>query len=124
MQAERRKYRRFEIPGGTAKIAKTQGFSLLKPFSSSFPLMNVCMGGVNILCNRELNTGENFLLELKAPGEKTIKVHAKVIWTNPVPLSNEIITGFELAPYGDDKNLNSSESLNILRRLYAKYIKS
>ena len=124
MQVERRKYRRFEIPGGTAKIGKAQGFSLLKPFSKSFPLMNACMGGVNILCNRELNTGDNLLLKIHAPGEKSIKISAKVIWTNPVPLSNDVLTGFELAPFGGDRDLNPPEAMNVLRRLYAKYIKS
>ncbi len=124
MQVERRKYRRFEIPGGTAKIVKAQGFSLLKPFTSSFPLMNACMGGVNILCSKELNTGDNLLLELNAPGEKAIRVRAKVIWANPVPLSNDVLTGFELASFGDDRNLNPPEVMNVLRRLYAKYVKS
>ncbi len=119
---ERRKYRRFEIPGGKAKIVKLAGFSFLKPFSRPYPILNASMGGVNILCTKEFCTGEELLLELHAPGEKAVRVRSKVIWINTVPISNDNIIGFEFFPFGDDKNLNSPEAMGILRRLYARYI--
>lgn len=119
---ERRKYRRFEIPGGKVKISRFAGYSFFKPFSASCPVLNACIGGINILCTREFSTGEDLLLELHAPDEKVIRVRAKVIWANPVPLSNDIVTGFELFPFGDDRQLNPPEAMNILRRLYARYI--
>ena len=121
---ERRKYRRFEIPGGLAKIGKLSGYPSLKPFSTHYPLINGCIGGANILCPRVFNTGEDLMLELHAPGEKAIRLRSKVIWTNPVPLSEDILTGFEFFPFGEDKNLNQPEAMGVLRRLYARYIKA
>ncbi len=120
---ERRKYRRFEVPGGKTKIGKFAGYSFFKPFSAPFPILNACIGGVNILCNREFSTGEDLLLELFAPEEKPIKVRAKVIWANPVLISNDLLTGFEFFPFGDDKHLNSPGAMHILRKLYARYIR-
>jgi hypothetical protein len=120
---ERRKYRRFEIPGGTVKLGKTPGYpSLFKPPSKTYPLMNACIGGINILCSMALNTGEDFLLELQAPGEKAVKLRSRVIWTNPVPLSKDILTGFELFTFGENRDQNPPETMGVLRRLYARYI--
>lgn len=121
---ERRKYRRFEIPGGLAKIGKISGYPSFKTFSTPYPILNACIGGVNILCPGVFNTGEELMLELLAPGEKAIRLRSKVVWTNPVPLSNDILTGFEFFPFGDDKDLNPLEAMSVLRRLYARYIKA
>jgi hypothetical protein len=121
---ERRKYRRFEIPGGLVKIGRVPGYPSLKAFSQSYPLLNACIAGVNILFPVAFNTGEEILLELHSPGEKAIRLRSKVIWTSPVPLSNDILTGFEFLPFGEDKGLNPPEAIGILRRLYARYITS
>jgi len=110
---ERRRYRRFEIPGGKVKIKKT-----------SFPVLNVGVDGINILCNKELSTGEVVQLELIIPKEKPLRLRSKVIWTNPVALSRDIIIGLEFLPFDENKDHNSSEAKNMLRRLYARYIDS
>ena len=119
---ERRKFRRFEIPGGKVKIGKFAGHSFFKPFSTHCPLLNICIGGLNILSDGAFNTGEDLLLELHAPVEKVIRIRSKIIWTNPVPLSNDTLIGFEFLPFGDDKHLNPHEAMHVLRRLYARYI--
>ncbi len=121
---ERRKYRRFEIPEGTAKIGKIPGNPSYKPFSGSCPLLNVCIEGVNILCSMAISAGENLLFELHAPGEDVIKLRARVVWTNPVPLSKDILAGFKLFPFGEDKDQNPPEAMGVLRRLYARYIEA
>lgn len=123
-QVERRKYRRFEIPGALAKIGKVQKYLLFRHFSNFFPLINACVGGMNILCPKVFYTGEDRLLELHAPGEKVIRLRSKVIWTNPVPLSKDILIGFELYPFGEGKDLNPPEAMGVLRRLYARYVTS
>ena len=120
---ERRRYRRFEVPGGKAKIGKFTGHSFFRAFSKPYPILNASIGGVCILCDREFSTGEDLLLELYAPEEKPIRVRAKVIWANPVPISNDLVTGFEFFPFGDDKHLNSPKAMHTLRKLYARYIK-
>ncbi|MFC1495213.1 PilZ domain-containing protein [Thermodesulfobacteriota bacterium] len=109
---ERRKYRRFEIPDGKIKIKKT----------SFYPVLNSGIGGINILFDMELKTGKVIQFELIAPEEEPMKFNAKVIWTNPVPLSSDIITGFEFSPFDENKDHNSPEAMSLLRRLYARYI--
>ena len=121
---ERRKYRRFEIPGGTVKIGKITSHLSYKPFSKSYPILNVCISGVNILCTKALNTGEDIYLELNAPGENAIRLRSKVVWTSPVPLSKDILTGLKIYPFGEGKDFNPPEALSVLRRLYARYIKT
>jgi hypothetical protein len=86
--------------------------------------LNASIRGVNVLFPMAFNTGEEVLVELHAPGEKAIKLHSKVIWTSPVPLSNDILTGLEFLPFGEDKDLNPPEAMGVLRRLYARYITS
>ena len=109
---ERRLYRRFEIPGADAKIKK----------SPIYPVLNCGVGGINILFDRELKTGKVIEFELVVPGEESLKFHARVRWTNPVPLSSDIMTGFEFLPFDENKDHNGPEALSLLRRLYARYI--
>lgn len=118
---ERRKYRRFEIPGGSVKTGKFSGFSIFKPVSAARPLLNICIGGLNFLGEKEFRTGEDLLLEIHVPDENIFKVRSKVIWSNPVPISSERLTGLEFFPFIDDRNLNPPEVMTILRRLYARY---
>ena len=119
---ERRKYRRFGIPGGEAKIGRLSGYALLKPFSKPYPVLNMCIGGANILCNREFDTGEDLMLEVYAPDEKAMRLRAKVIWSNSVPISNDILIGLAFSPFGDERHLNPSDAMLVLRKLYARYI--
>ena len=109
---ERRMYRRFEIPGAEAKIKK----------SSFYPVLNCGIGGINILFDREINTGKVIEFESMVPGEESLKFQARVIWTNPVPLSSDIMTGLEFLPFDENMDHNSPEALSLLRRLYARYI--
>ena len=120
---ERRKYRRFEIPGGLIRIGKITSHPSHKPFSNSYPILNACIGGVNILCTKAFNTGEDLNLELRAPGENAIRLRSKVVWTSPVPLSKDILTGIKIYPFGEGRDFNPPEALGVLRRLYARYIK-
>ncbi len=120
-RCEKRKYRRFEIPGAKAEIKRSRSFSLLRKISS-YPVLNICIGGTAILFDRELSTGKSIQLELIVPEEKPLKFHARVIWTYPVPLSSDVITGFEFLFFDEDDHNNSVEAMNLLRRLYARYI--
>jgi hypothetical protein len=109
---ERRTYRRFEIPGAEAKIKKF----------SFYPVLNCGIGGLNILFDREMNTGKVIEFELIVPGEESLKFNSKIIWTNPVPLSSDIMTGVQFLPFDENMDHNSPEALSLLRRLYARYI--
>jgi Tfp pilus assembly protein PilZ len=120
---ERRKYRRFEIPGGKLKIMAGLGSSFIRPFLKQYPLLNMGMGGINFISTREFIKGEEHVIELNAPEEGQIQLLLRVVWTNPVPLSKDLVAGCEFFPFGDERHQNSPDAMNTLRRLYARYIK-
>jgi hypothetical protein len=120
---ERRKFRRFEIPGGKVKNLTGPGSFLLRPFLKAYPLLNMGMGGINFLSTREFIKSEELVIEIYAPEEERIQLHSRVIWTNPVPLSKDLVTGCEFFPFGEERHQNSPEEMNTLRRLYARYTK-
>lgn len=111
---ERRMYRRFEIHDGKVKT------KLKKPVI--YPFLNIGIGGINILFDRELKTGQVVQFELIVPQEESMEFQAKVIWTNPVPLSSDIMTGLEFLSFDENSEQNNPEALGLLRRLYARYI--
>jgi hypothetical protein len=121
---ERRKFRRFEIPGGKARYKKIVQPGLIKHFSKSYLVMNLGVGGLSMLCGQGFRNGETVILQLTAPGEKPMNLRSIVIWQNPIALSNDMIVGFEFVEFGSYKDLNSPEALNVLRRLYARYIEN
>ena len=121
---ERRKFRRFEIPGGKIRYRKNSGASKLKKFSREYQLLNMSLGGLQILCDSEFRYGEEIVLQIQVPKEREIKLYSKVVWQKPVALSNDIVVGFEFNTFGQGKGLNPPEIMNVLRRLYARYMES
>ena len=120
---ERRKFRRFEIPNAEVQVKKKSRSGLIKHFSKTYPLLNLGVGGLAIPCGVTLRNGEAVILQLIVPGEKPLHLHSKVIWQNPIALSNDMVVGFGFLDFGHNKDQNSPDALNVLRRLYAKYIK-
>lgn len=82
------------------------------------------MGGINFLSAREYVKGEELVIELNAPEEGLIELLIRVIWTNPVPLSKDFVTGCEFFPFGEERRQNSPEAMNTLRRLYARHTRN
>jgi Tfp pilus assembly protein PilZ len=121
--SEKRKYRRFEIPDGRIRYKNT-GASMFKKFSKDYPLLNVSLGGAQILCDREFRNGEEVVLQIHAPKEKAVKLISKVVWQNPVALTNDKVVAFEFIPFGEGEYMNSPETMNVLRRLYARYVEN
>jgi Tfp pilus assembly protein PilZ len=123
VQIERRRYRRFEIPGSRVKIMGGLGDSLLRPFLKQFPCLNIGMGGINFLSTKEFTRGKELAIELYISEEERMELRLRVIWTNPVAMSKELKAGCEFIPFGEEGHLNSPDAMNTLRRLYARYIK-
>ena len=120
---EKRKFRRFEIPGGKAKHRKIVKPAIIKHFSKSYPVLNLCVGGIAVLCSKEFRSGERVIIQLRAPNENPVNLQSKVRWQDQIALSNDVIVGFEFLEFGNNKGLNSPDALNLLRRLYARYRK-
>ncbi|MBN1904749.1 MAG: PilZ domain-containing protein [Deltaproteobacteria bacterium] len=119
---ERRKFRRFEIPDSKVKIMLGLGSSFIRPFLKQYPLLNIGMGGINFISTREFIKGEELVIELNAPEEGQIELLLRVIWTNPVTMSKDLVTGSEFFPFGEERHMNSPDAMNTLRRLYARYV--
>jgi len=120
---ERRRYRRFEIPGGGVKYKGITTPILVQHFSKPHPVLNAGIGGLAFLSDEELHQGEILLIQLIAPYEDPLYLHSTVKWQGPVALSSDVIAGLEFMEFGDNKDCNPPEALGVLRRLYAKYVK-
>ena len=119
---EKRKFRRFEIPGGEAKYNERIMLPHIhKTFSKSYPVLNICIGGLALLCEERFNQDEKLIIQLSVPKEDVLDLRLTVKWQEPVALSTEVIVGFEFMEFSNSKGWNSPDTLNVLRRLYARY---
>jgi len=120
---ERRKYRRFEIPGGELRYKRITAPVLIQHFSKSHPVLNVGVDGLAFVCEEEFNQGEKLIIQLIAPDEDPLNLRSILRWQDSIALSSDVIVGLEFVEFGDDKDLNPPETLRVLRRLYARYVK-
>jgi hypothetical protein len=109
---ERRRYRRFEIPGGVVRYKRITA-----------PVLNAGIGGLALLCKEEFHQGEKLIIQLAAPNEDPLNLLSTVMWQDSIALSSDVIVGLEFMEFGDNKDLNPPEALGVLRRLYARYVK-
>jgi len=120
---ERRRYRRFEIPGGEVRYKRITEPAILHHFSRPYPILNMSVGGLAFVCEEDFYQGEEIIIQLIAPNEKPINLSSIVRWQGSIALSADLIVGIEFMEFGNNKNLNPPEILAVLRRLYARYIK-
>jgi len=120
---ERRRYRRFEIPGGEVRYKRITGPAILHHFSRPYPILNMGIDGLALVCKEDFYQGDEIIIQLIAPNEKPINLRSTVRWQEPIALSTDVIVGIEFMEFGNNKNMNPPEMLAVLRRLYARYIK-
>ncbi len=120
---ERRRYRRFEIPGGVVRYKRITAPVLIQHFSKPHPVLNVGIGGLAFLCEEEFHQGEKLIIQLAAPNEDPLNLRSILRWQDSIALSSDVIVGLEFMEFGDNKDLNPPETLRVLRRLYARYVK-
>jgi hypothetical protein len=123
MMDERRRYRRFEIPGGSVTYKRITALIIVQHFSRPYPVLNAGIGGLAFLSDEEFYQGERLLIQLIGPYEDPLYLHSTLKWQGPVALSSDVIAGLEFMEFGDNKDCNPPEALGVLRRLYAKYVK-
>jgi len=120
---ERRRYRRFEIPEGEVRHKRIIAPFLIHHFSKPYPVLNACIGGLALVCEEKFHQGEKLIIQLTAPNENPLNLRSTLTWQDPIALSNDVIMGLEFMEFGDNKDLNPPETLGVLRRLYARYVK-
>ncbi len=118
---EKRRCRRFEIPGGKGRYKKTGLLVFVKGFSKAYPVVNVSKGGLAFVCEEKLGQGKKVTVQLLAPNENPLHLRAQVQWQERSAGSAGMIVGVQFMPFSDRRGQNSHEALDVLRRLDAQY---
>jgi hypothetical protein len=118
---EKRRCRRFEIPGGEVKYKKIGLLILNKDFSKAYSLLNVSKGGLAFVCEKKFRRGKKLMLQLLAPNEIPLNLRSRVRWQGQWAGSTFRVTGAEFMPFGTRRSWNSLEALDVLGRLDAQY---
>lgn len=120
---QRRSCHRFEIPGATAEYKKAGLLAFVTGLSKAYPVANVSKGGVAFLCEEPFSKGQKLTVQLLAPQEVPLKLHAEVRWQGRHQETGGAIVGVAFAPFGPKMGQNSLEDLDVLRRFDEKYRK-
>ncbi len=119
--AERRKCRRFEIPGAEVVFKKIGLFGLFSRFSNPCYLLNLSKGGVAFSTNVILKPGQKVLIRLLLPNAHPVTLRGQVSWQNGFGFGQVIATGVKFMPFGDRRGWNSRKTLEVLNRLEKAY---
>ena len=118
---EKRRCRRFEIPGAKAKFRKRGLLVSVQAFSEPCPVINVSKGGMAFICSKKLSTGKKLLVQLLVPNETPLSLKCIVRGQEQVMGSGKKFTRIELMPFGGRHGWNAREKLDVLRSLDQKY---
>jgi len=122
--AEKRRCRRFEIPGGEVRYKKIGLFSFQKDFSEAYPVLNVSKGELAFVCEKKLRRGTKLTVQLLTPNEIPLNLRSRVRWQGQWAGKSAFrATDVEFMPFGTRRGWNPLEALNVLRRLNAHYDK-
>jgi hypothetical protein len=118
---ERRKCRRFSIPGARVKYKKAGLLKQFKGFSKERTIFNVGEDGLAFLCAEKFDEGDNITLELVTPNDPPLVLLARIKWQGDQLTLTGATTGAEFNPFGTDKGCNSPATLEAIRKLEEKY---
>ena len=118
---ERRKCRRFEIPGTEVKYQKDRLAFSSRRFSGALPVLDMSKGGLAFSCGEEIKRGKKLILQLLIPNESPLMLRAQVRWQGKEWNNPDITTGVEFMPFGGRRKWNSIETLDVLRELDVRY---
>ncbi len=118
---EKRKCRRFEIPGAEVKYKKIGLLILIKDFSKSCPVLNVSKGGLAFMCEKKLRRGMKLMVQLLVPDEIPLNLRSKVQWQGESAGTVFRTLGVQFMPFGPRRNWNPVDALDVLGRLDEQY---
>ena len=118
---EKRRCRRFEIPGAEVKFKKKGLLVFVQAFSEPYPASNVSKGGVAFTCDKKLSNGTKLAVQLLIPDEVPLNFNSIVRRQEQIMGSERKLTGVEFMPFGGRHGWNKTESLHTLRKLDKKY---
>ena len=118
---EKRRCRRFEIPGAEGRYKKSGLNALIKSFSKPYPVVNISKGGLAFKCEGRLKKGQKIIFQLMVPNEPPLNLRSIIRRFEWSEVNSYGMVGLEFMPFGNPSSGNAMEALNILRRLDEKY---
>jgi len=111
---EKRKCRRFFIPGAEVRYRKTGLLALGRGLSAPTPLIDISRGGLSFYCTEKLFS-KQLAVQILFSDEAPLYLNAIVRWQQTIWGVDDILTGIQFMPFTNRKGFNTSESLDILR---------
>lgn len=119
--SNKRTCRRFEIPGAEGRYKKTGLQVVVKGFSKPFPVANVSKGGLAFMTKEKLKKGQKITIQLVAPNEPPLNLRSLIRRVEWSVANKASMVGVEFMPFGNRAGGNTTDALNILRRLDEQY---
>ena len=114
---EKRRCRRFVIPGAEVKFKRRRLLFWGQAFSESCPVINVSKGGLSFNCDKKISNGAKLAIQFLITNETPLNLNAIVWRQEQIMGSEKKITGIKFMPFGSRYGWNSRESLDVLRKL-------
>ena len=105
---ERRNYPRVRVEGAQVAYKRKSGFDLFNRFSNKCQMKDLAKGGICFETDLNLERGLIVGLKLALPGEKTIIVKGKIVWSESSD-EGSVYAGVQFLPFGKGKQYNSFE---------------
>jgi hypothetical protein len=118
---EKRRCRRFEVPGMEMKFKKGGLLFWIQAFSEPYPVSNVSKGGVAFTCDEKLSNGTKVVVKLLIPDGTLLNLNSIIRRQEQMGGSSKKFTGVEFMPFGGRHGWNKIELLDVLRKLDKKY---
>jgi hypothetical protein len=118
---EKRRCRRFEIPGAAVKFKKRGLLVHWRSYSETYPTLNISKGGLSFICNKKLSKGTKLLVQLFISDKTPLNIISIVRRQEQTLGSERRITAIEFMPFVNRHGLNNIETLDVLRKLDQKY---
>ena len=121
---ERRRSRRFKVPGAESKYKKLGLQVFIKGYSEPFSVVNVSKGGLAFICEDQFRPNQKLMVQLLTPDEDPLNLYSEVRWRGHVPGIKQKVVGVQFMPFmvnGKSNGGNSLEDLEPLSRLDKQY---
>ena len=105
---ERRNYPRVRVEGAQVAYKRKAGFDLFNRYSPTLQMKDLAKGGICFETGLQLERGLIVEIKLALPGEKTINVKGKIVWSEDSEDGNTF-AGVQFLPFGKGKQYNSFE---------------
>jgi hypothetical protein len=121
MNAKKRTFDRYIIPGASVVYKKSHGLSFLSASSKPMPLINITKSGICFVSDKRFKHGECVTIKIIIPGEKSLCLDVDVRWLKNNLSGKKFQIGAQIRPFGKGNHYNSVKTLERLRELDKKF---